>query len=61
MTDEEFAALITANLSGKNAGEYLWPGSWVRSRAGAAMIKAALEAAGVPYQASVTAIALWHD
>ena len=37
-------------LSGRAPGERLWSGSWARSRAGAAMIKADLEVAGVRYQ-----------
>ncbi len=37
-------------LSGKAPGKRLWSGSWARSRAGAAMIKADLEVAGVPYK-----------
>ena len=46
----DVAAQVRDFLSGKAAGEKLWDGSWARSRAGAAMIKADLEAAGVKYK-----------
>lgn len=37
-------------LDEKKAGEALWPGSWAKNRYAGRMLKADLEAAGIPYQ-----------
>jgi len=57
----DVAAMMRDYSSSKDADEYLWPGSWARSRAGAAMIKADLEAAGVPYQDASDRFADFHS
>ena len=48
-------------LSGRAAGEALWAGSWARSRAGAAMVKADLETAGVKYKDKSDRYADFHS
>ena len=46
---EDLADLLRGYLAGRPAGQPVWGGTWARDHRGAEMLRADLEAAGVPY------------